>query len=63
MSDSFDRAEESRERAEGFAYEEWRERMPADDSDAYELDDPKHPTYAERAADWADLDRKRAKGE
>lgn len=31
MSDSFDRAEESRERNEGLYYEEHHERMSADD--------------------------------
>lgn len=33
------------------------------DSSGYEMDDPKHPSYYERMADRADLDRKRAKGE
>lgn len=35
---------------------------PADegvDEDAYEADDPKHPSYHGRMSDWADDERKR----
>jgi hypothetical protein len=51
--------EEAREAAEGLAYEEWRDRMSAvsedaEQVDAYELDDPKHPTFHERFADIAE---------
>ena len=31
------------------------------DYDAYDLDDPKHPDWEDRAAERADLERKRAK--
>lgn len=34
-----------------------------DEEDAYELNDPKHPTFASRAADRADAQRKAMKGE
>jgi hypothetical protein len=37
--------------------------MSFDDGTGYDLADPKHPTWAERMADRADDDRKRAKGE
>lgn len=32
-----------------------------DDEAGYDLDDPKHPTFADRYADWADQERKRRK--
>jgi hypothetical protein len=32
-----------------------------DDESGYDLDDPKHPTFADRYADWADIQRKREK--
>ena len=54
MSEPFDRAEESRERNEGFAYEEYRERMSAPEEDAYEPDDPKSEGYYERMVDLYD---------
>lgn len=43
------------------AYEQHRARLAAWDDDgpdmeAYELDDPKHPTFYERMVDIADLD-------
>lgn len=31
------------------------------DDTGYELDDPKHPTFYERYAEWADRERKRMK--
>lgn len=31
--------------------------------EGYDLDDPKHPTFRERMADWVDMARKREKGE
>ena len=37
------------------------DQVEPEQSDAYELDDPKHPTYRERMADWADAERKREK--
>lgn len=36
---------------------------PAGGDTGYELDDPKHPAYVERIADWADLERKRRREE
>lgn len=56
MSESFDRAEESRERNEGFAYVEYHERRSArdEDEDAYDLADPKHPRHHEVYADVSD---------
>lgn len=32
-----------------------------DDDSGYELDDPKHPSFADRYADWTDTQRKRDK--
>lgn len=37
---------------------EYIEQYEADQADAYERNDPKHPTYAERMLDAADMARK-----
>lgn len=42
-------------------YAEWQARPKWDDSCGYDLDDPKHPTYAERMADKIDEYRMRKK--
>lgn len=52
--DSFERAEESRERNESLHYDAYHERMSADDEDAYDLADPKHPRHHEVYADASD---------
>lgn len=44
-------------KAQALATDDWS------DADAYDLADPKHPTFVERFADAADLGRKRGKGE
>lgn len=56
MSD-LERAEESRERNEPLAYDDYHERLsePAEQVDAYEPDDPKSDGYYERMVDLSDV--------
>lgn len=52
--DDFERIEEQRERNEGFAYDEYRERMRAPveaDESGYDISDPKHPDHHDVYAD------------
>jgi len=51
--DALERIEEHRERIAGLEYE-----LACRDEDAYEPEDPKHPTYADRLAGvWDERDK------
>lgn len=54
MSDHFTEIEEHRDLTAGIEYEDSEREWP-DDEDAYEPDDPKHPTYFDRLADLWDM--------